>query len=309
METAVWIVVALVLGAVGYAAGRAGGRAAGREAARQEGVTAGEAAHRDGLSEGREVGLREARAEAEERLKALSEAVRRGRRPEGVRPGSPEAELQGALEAGWAPREEERQSALREAIGRVSGFLDKAVRAPLADAEPNADAEELRERIDRALGSLQDLDFFVKEPGVEAEGHDLPQLVQQVTREYAADHAVGVRLRLDGAPVRARVNAPAFMDALYLVLHNAGRFGGQATVDVTVEGADGRAVVRVRDRGPGFTEEAFRRAFDPFYSTTDDGLGLGLPHARRSIEGMGGRIELRNVPDGGAEVALSFPAA
>ncbi len=309
METAVWIVVAVVLGAVGYAIGRAGGRSAGREAARQESLSAGEAARRDGLSEGRQAGVREARSEAEERLKSVADAVRRGRRPEGAAPGSPEAELQGALEAGWTPREEERQKALGEAIGRVSGFLDKAVRAPLAGAAPDADADELRERIDRALGSLQDLEFFVTEPGRDTEGRDLPQLVQQVTREFAADQGVGVRLRLDGRPLRAHVNAPALMDALYLVLHNAARFGGSSTIDVTVEGGEGRGVVRVRDRGPGFTEEAFERAFDPFYSTTDDGLGLGLPHARRTIEAMGGRIELRNVPDGGAEVELSFPAA
>jgi signal transduction histidine kinase len=191
----------------------------------------------------------------------------------------------------------------------VSGFLDKAVRAPLAGADAGADAEELRERIDRALGSLQDLEFFVKEPAHETEGRDLAQLVQQVTREFAADQGIGVRLRLDGRPVRARVNTGAFLDALYLVLHNAGRFGAASTVDVTVEGGEGGAVVKVRDRGPGFSEEAFERAFDPFYSTTDDGLGLGLPHARRTVEAMGGQIELRNVPDGGAEVALSFPAA
>ena len=96
------------------------------------------------------------------------------------------------------------------------------------------------------------------------------------------------------------------MDALYLVLHNAGRFGGGGTVDVTVVGENGRALVRVRDRGEGFSEEASKRAFDPFYSTTSDGLGLGLPHARKSIEGMGGQIELSNVPDGGAEVEISF---
>lgn len=65
----------------------------------------------------------------------------------------------------------------------------------------------------------------------------------------------------------------------------------------------------MRDRGKGFSEEAFRRAFDPFYSTSDAGLGLGLPHARKVIESMGGRIELRNVPDGGAEVEISFPTA
>jgi len=308
MEATIWIVVALALGAVGFAVGRASGRTAGREAASREGTAAGEAARREGLSEGRESGLREARAESEARLKAVVEAVRRGRRPEGIREGSPEAELQRALEAGWAPREEERQRALREAIARVSRFLDKAVRAPLAGAEEGADAEELRERIEQALGSLQDLEFFVQEPAGEAEGRDIPKLVQQVTHEFAADQGVGIRLRQDGRPVRARVNAPAFMDALYLVLHNASRFGGSTTVDVTVEGGE-RAVVKVRDRGPGFTEEAFERAFDPFYSTTDDGLGLGLPHARRTIESMGGRIELRNVPDGGAEVEISLPAS
>lgn len=309
MDIAIWIVVALVLGAAGYAVGRAGGRSAGREAAREEGLSAGESARREGLSEGKEAGLREARSEAEQRLKALAEAVRRGRKPERAEPGSPEADLHRALEAGWAPREEERQRALREAIGRVGAFLDKAVRAPLAGAGQKADAEELRERIDRALGSLQDLEFFVKEPGSDTEGCDLPKLVQQVTREFASDQGIGVRLRLDGRPLRADVNAPAIMDALYLVLHNAARFGGASTIDVTVVGEDGRAVVKVRDRGPGFTEEAFERAFDPFYSTTDDGLGLGLPHARRAVEAMGGRIELSNVPDGGAEVELSFPTA
>ncbi|NIR79685.1 MAG: two-component sensor histidine kinase, partial [Gemmatimonadetes bacterium] len=45
-----------------------------------------------------------------------------------------------------------------------------------------------------------------------------------------------------------------------------------------------RAKIIVRDRGEGFSEEAFARAFDPFYSTSDEGLGLGLPHARKVIE-------------------------
>ena len=99
------------------------------------------------------------------------------------------------------------------------------------------------------------------------------------------------------------------MDALYLVLHNASRFGGGATVDLSVAELDGRAHLTVRDRGEGFSEEAFARAFDPFYSTSDEGLGLGLPHVRKVIESMGGRIELRNVPDGGAEVEISFPVS
>jgi signal transduction histidine kinase len=99
------------------------------------------------------------------------------------------------------------------------------------------------------------------------------------------------------------------MDALYLVLHNASRFGKGQTIELTVKRDGDRAKMSVRDQGPGFSEEAFRRAFDPFYSTSQDGLGLGLPHARELLESMGGSIELRNVPGGGAEVEMTLPAA
>lgn len=292
------IAVGAVLAVVGFVVGRTTGRGAGVDQGRRE-----------GRDEGLEAGKIEANAETERALRGVVDAVARGRRPEGTPSSKAVAELMKALEQGWAPREQERQRALGEAIGRVSAFLDRSVRAPLAEATADADAAELYERIQRATGALQDLDFFVKEPTLQTEGRDLPPLVQQVTREFAQDQSVGIRMALDGRPVRAKINPAAFMDALYLILHNAARFGGGSTVDVTVVTESGTAIVRIRDRGKGFSDEAFQRAFDPFYSTTDDGLGLGLPHARRVIEGMGGSIELRNVPDGGGEVQISFTAA
>ena len=278
MEIGIGIAIGVVLAVAGFLLGRSG-------------------AHAAGVGEGR--------AEAERRLAAAAEAIGRGRRPQ-ADAGSPEHDLYAALEQGWAPRETERQAALKEAIGRVSAFLDASVRAPLTGAGREAPAGELRERIERALGALEDLNFFLEDPAGESQDCDIVPLVQHVAREFAADQDVGVRIQLAEASVRATVNAQVLMDSLYLVLHNAGRFGGGATVDVTVQAVDGRALVTVRDRGEGFTEEAFKRAFDPFYSTSKEGLGLGLPHARMLIEGMAGRVELSNVPDGGAEVEVSF---
>ena len=279
MEVLIVIVGAVVLGAIGLSVGRSGGRKAG---------------------------LEEGRREVEGRLGSLVEAVRRGEIPPDVTAGTPEAALQQALQDGWAPREAEREAALREAVGRVSAFLERSVREPLTGFGEHVGAPELRERIGRALGALQDLDFFVREAEEISEGTDLSVLAQRVSREFVTDQGLGVRLMLSEVPVRATVNPAALMDALYLVLHNASRFGEGQTVDLTVASDASRAKITVRDRGKGFSEEAFRRAFDPFYSTSDDGLGLGLPHARRVIESMGGRIDLRNVPDGGAEVEMSF---
>ena len=298
----------------GQTAGFREGREAGRKEGRSEGVEEGrrtglEEGRKAGLEEGRELGRTEGRAENEDALRAVIDAVRRGRIPDDLEPGSAEAELHAALAQGWAPREIEREAAMREAVSRVSAYLGRAVREPLAGADEDAEAAELRERIERALGALQDLDFFIEEIEEHHEGQNLVQLAQAVSREFAADHEVAVRLLLASSSVHASVNGPALMDALYLILHNAARFGGGATVDLSVGEQDGHAHLTVRDRGEGFSEEAFARAFDPFYSTSDEGLGLGLPHARKVIESMGGRIDLRNVPDGGAEVEISFPAS
>ena len=298
MDIGIVIAVGVVFAVIGFFLGRASGRSGGVGAGRAE-----------GRQEGLEAGRKEAREEAERQIRGVAAEIARGRHPKGGAAGSVEAELARALEAGWTSRDVERQKALNEALGRVAGYLNHAIREPLSGISPGADAQELRERVDRALGSLQDMEFFLREPAQETEGKDLGALVQQTTREFAQDQAVGVRVGLDGRPVRAEVNGPALMDALYLVLHNAARFGGGSTVDVTVVTEGGRAVVRVRDRGKGFSEEAFKRAFDPFYSSHADGLGLGLPHARKVVEGMGGAIELRNVPDAGAEVEISFKSA
>jgi signal transduction histidine kinase len=290
MEVVIGIVAALVLGALGLWMGTSRG-------------------HQAGLDRGRQEGLDQARKEVDARLRSLVDSLKRGRTLPGLPAGSLEADLQRALEEGWAPRETERGAALRDAVGRLSGFLERSVRAPLTGIGEGATAAELRERISRALGALEDLDFFVKEIPADRQGTDLGTMVQRVSKEFVTDQGVGVRLAMSDVGVRASVNATALMDALYLVLHNAAGFGGGQTIDLGVSRDGGRAKITVRDRGKGFTEEAFRRAFDPFYSTSDAGLGLGLPHARKVVEAMGGRIELRNVPDGGAEVEISFPGA
>ncbi len=294
------IVVALIGGAgFGFVIGRGSGRAAGVEEGRAVGLRDGRKA---GEAEGRRLGAEEGRRLGAEEGRALG--IEEGRKA-GI-----EAARKDGFEEGLAQaRRGEREVALREAIGRVSAFLHNQVRAPLSGADETSDEAELRERIQRALGSLEDLDFFIAETSAVRQGTDLAKLAQSVSREFAGDQDVAVRVMLAQPTVRAEVNPQALMDALYLILHNAARFGDGNTVDLTVEQEDSHAKITVRDRGPGFSEEAFKRAFDPFYSTSDEGLGLGLPHVRKIVEEMGGAIDLRNMPDGGAEVEVTLPVS
>lgn len=295
----------------GKKSGRDEGARAGREEGEKEGRERGRREGRDeGIAEGRRVGEEKGRAAGHEagKKEGRAEGIEQGRR-EGREEGMREGRSAGLEEAKSQVRGAERDAAMRDAIGRVSAYLDQAVRSPLAGASEDADRDELAERIGRALGALQDLDFFIEEFDEQREGTDIVSLAQSVSRDFAADQEIAVRMLLGASRVDADVHPNALMDALYLILHNAGRFGGGATIDMAVDSREGRPTITVRDRGEGFSEEAFSRAFDPFYSTSPDGLGLGLPHARRVIESMGGRIELRNVPDGGAEVEITLRAA
>jgi two-component system sensor histidine kinase PilS (NtrC family) len=79
---------------------------------------------------------------------------------------------------------------------------------------------------------------------------------------------------------------------------------GAGRVDVTAEDCGDEVVVTVRDDGPGLAEPA--RAFEPFYSTKEEGSGLGLPTARTIAESLGGRLEAAEVSRG-AEFKLTIP--
>ena len=64
--------------------------------------------------------------------------------------------------------------------------------------------------------------------------------------------------------------------------------------------ADG-VLVAVRDSGHGLPESALERAFEAFYTTKSNGLGMGLPICRSIVEAHGGRLWVTaNVPKGAA---------
>ena len=83
--------------------------------------------------------------------------------------------------------------------------------------------------------------------------------------------------------------------------------GGHIEVSARVEG--GRFVIAVEDKGKGVPEMALGRIFDPFFSTREKGLGLGLPVAQHIVGQHGGKISVDSVADKGTSVAIVLPVA
>ncbi len=69
--------------------------------------------------------------------------------------------------------------------------------------------------------------------------------------------------------------------------------------------------LEVEDNGPGLPPDKLEEIFDPFFTTKEPGkgTGLGLAISAQLVEGMGGEIEARNRPGGGAVFTVRLPEA
>ena len=73
------------------------------------------------------------------------------------------------------------------------------------------------------------------------------------------------------------------------------------------EEEEGRVRLIVRDTGVGFQPQGPERLFDAFYSTKDDGMGIGLSVSRSIIESHGGRLWAEPNEGAGATFLFSIP--
>ena len=95
------------------------------------------------------------------------------------------------------------------------------------------------------------------------------------------------------------------------LLSNAGRYA-QQMVWARAELSEGSLSLTVSDDGPGFPPEALKRAAEPYYRgeknapERENHFGLGLYLCRVLCEKHGGRLEIANRPQGGAQATARF---
>ncbi len=120
---------------------------------------------------------------------------------------------------------------------------------------------------------------------------------------------------LDGAASLAVVADPVALDQIvHNLIVNALQAleqvpASQRRLTLTLHTVDGLGELAVADSGPGIPAEVLPRLFEPFFSTREGGLGLGLSLCETLASGMGGSLSAANASTGGAVFRLRLPLA
>ncbi len=164
---------------------------------------------------------------------------------------------------------------------------------------------------------LDDLDVMVKSSLQSLRETDIHENLMQVRLESLLLRLVARPIHPDAVisfsshPISIHGKPLALQRAFGNLLDNAVLYGDK--VAVTLIQVDGKALVEIRDYGPGLPESALTSVFEPHVrlghgqQLNRGGSGLGLGIARNIIQAHGGEIHLHNHATGGLLVTVLLP--
>lgn len=190
------------------------------------------------------------------------------------------------------------------------------------DLPPEKALQEMEATVDRATNLANQMLSLAKVEQLrqqEAPTSAWDVIVREVSLDLApliADKLLDFELQAD-TPVTVRAHAWMLRELVRNLLHNAIRHAPEGSA-LSVELAPGAhqhtATLRIRDHGPGLSEELMQRLYQPFSAgDSRHGSGLGLAICQEIVQALNGQLELRNRMHGhqvvGLDATTTLPAA
>jgi PAS domain S-box-containing protein len=188
---------------------------------------------------------------------------------------------------------------------------------PANVGEVTAILRDIVEDDSRAGEVIRRVRELVRKGDLEIAALDLETIVRDVVRLIHSDailHNVNIALQMDPGAPKVQGDKVQLQQVVLNLLLNAFQAMKDCPVNerhvtVRIEVDDvHEVIVAVRDRGNGMKEHQLDKIFQPFYTTKENGLGLGLAISRSIVEAHGGKLWGENNHDRGATFYFSVPS-
>jgi two-component system sensor histidine kinase HydH len=222
---------------------------------------------------------------------------------------------------------EARRAEHLAAVGQMAAGIAHELRNPLmpikilvqsaADRRPfpgldGRDLAVLEQEISRLERSIQMFLDFARPPQIEKRTFETREVLEQIVQlleARAERQGVHVARRFPDEPLLLQADVGQFRQVVLNLLLNALDAvpqGGMIWLELRKEEGNWMALT-VADSGCGLPAGKETQIFEPFVSTKETGLGLGLSICKRIVEAHEGAIEAANRPEGGAVFTVRLP--
>jgi PAS domain S-box-containing protein len=219
-------------------------------------------------------------------------------------------------------------------MGQLTASLAHEIRQPISAAATNAktclrwlgrddpDLPEAREAasrivkdVMRAADIIGRISSLFKKGELQRELVDVNELIRGMIvllRSEANRYSISIRIELaEDLPkvVADRVQLQqVFMNLMLNAIDAMKETTGGGELTIKSEADDGQLLISVSDSGAGLPPEQADQIFRAFFTTKDNGTGMGLPISRSIIESHGGRLWATSAPGRGATFQFTLPA-
>jgi len=151
---------------------------------------------------------------------------------------------------------------------------------------------------------------------VEAEHQDEVDLAAEIravlnfVNQAMTDEEITVRFSVPAAPALVRMNRSRVRQVLLNLLNNAREAAGRGgSVELSLEPSHDGVSLCISDSGAGVPEPQRQRVFEPFYTTKEFGLGLGLALVKKFVEEVRGDVACEGLGGGRSRFRVWLPAS
>lgn len=219
------------------------------------------------------------------------------------------------------------------AIGRMTSVITHELRNPLSSIGLNAemladmiatsatiDQEDQREMLDHLEVMGQEIDrlheiteeylVYARLPSPKFSTINLADLIEQLSDFHQLEwsqHQIELKLDLPPGPIHLEADPNQLRQALLNLLKNAAEASvgpGPHPIELNVKPAQGELTLTLRDHGSGLPQALRPRVFEPFFTSKEQGTGLGLAMTQQIIEGHSGTIEIQDPSEGQGTVFI-----
>ena len=163
----------------------------------------------------------------------------------------------------------------------------------------------LNRRIEHILG-------FARPLSLTAHSGNLNQIINDILellRSQVTANKIEVRLSLDEQNASWMIDESSMRGALMNLIVNAIEAMAEGgTLSIDSKWTEETLQLEITDTGSGIADDQIKKIFEPFYTTKEQGLGLGMPYAKKIIEEHGGSVSLTTKSGEGTTVRITLPA-